>query len=111
MIGGKKWTCAEFTTLVKGNFWSTNEKDWNRKALLSLKQGSTLMDTFITRFNTFQALMTNEYKSTVRKEVTEMKYWLNMIVTMILDDKEELAKEKDNWCHKWHKGLVSTCIS
>ena len=31
MIRGKKWTWAEFTALVKGNFWSTNEKDWNRK--------------------------------------------------------------------------------
>ena len=27
MIGGKKWTWQEFTTLVKGNFQSTNEKD------------------------------------------------------------------------------------
>ena len=56
MIRGKKWTWQEFTALVKGNFWSSNEKDWNRKALLSLRQGSTPMDTFITRFNTFQAL-------------------------------------------------------
>ena len=56
MIGGKKWTWQEFTALVEGNFWSSNEKDWNRKALSSLKQGSTLMDTFITRFNMFQAL-------------------------------------------------------
>ena len=56
MIGGKKWTWQEFTALVEGNFWSSNEKDWNRKALLSLKQGSTLMDMFITRFDTFQAL-------------------------------------------------------
>ena len=56
MIGGKKWTWQEFTTLVKGNFQSSNEKDWNRKALSSLKQGLTPMDTFITRFNTFQAL-------------------------------------------------------
>ena len=56
MIGGKKWTWQEFTALVEGNFRSSNEKDWNRKALLSLKQGSTPMDTFITRFNTFQAL-------------------------------------------------------
>ena len=56
MIGGKKWTWMEFTALVEGNFWSSNEKDWNRKALSSLKQGSTLMDTFITRFDTFQAL-------------------------------------------------------
>ena len=31
MIRGKKWTWTEFTTLVEGNFWSTNEKDWNRK--------------------------------------------------------------------------------
>ena len=53
MIGGKKWTWTEFTAMVEGNFWSSNEKDWNRKALSSLKQGSTLMDTFITRFNTF----------------------------------------------------------
>ena len=56
VIGAKKWTWTEFTALVKGNFWSTNEKDWNRKALSSLKQGSTPMDMFITRFNTFQAL-------------------------------------------------------
>ena len=46
----------EFTALVEGNFQSSNEKDWNRKALSSLKQGLILMDTFITRFNTFQAL-------------------------------------------------------
>ena len=56
MIGGKKWTWQEFTALVKGNFQSSNEKDWNREALLSLKQGLTPMDTFITRFDTFQAL-------------------------------------------------------
>ena len=56
MIRGKKWTWQEFTALVKGNFQFTNEKNWNRKALSSLKQGSTLMDTFITRFNTFEAL-------------------------------------------------------
>ena len=56
MIGGKKWTWQEFTTLVERNFWFSNEKDWNRKALSSLKQGLTLMDMFITRFNTFQAL-------------------------------------------------------
>ena len=56
MIRGKKWTWQEFTALVEGNFRSSNEKDWNRKALSSLKQGSTPMDTFITRFNTFQAL-------------------------------------------------------
>ena len=37
MIGGKKWTWQEFTALVEANFWSTNEKDWNRKALLSLR--------------------------------------------------------------------------
>ena len=35
---------------------SSNENDWNRKALSSLKQGSTPMDMFITMFNTFQAL-------------------------------------------------------
>ena len=29
MIGGKKWTWQEFTALVEGNFWSSNEKDWN----------------------------------------------------------------------------------
>ena len=56
MIGGKKWTWQEFTALVEGNFRSSNEKDWNRKALSSLKQGSTLMDIFITRFDMFQAL-------------------------------------------------------
>ena len=56
MIGGKKWTWEEFTTLVEGNFWPTNEEDWNRKALSFLRQGSTPMDTFITRFNMFQAL-------------------------------------------------------
>ena len=37
MIGGKKWTWMEFTALVEGNFRSSNEKDWNRKALSSLK--------------------------------------------------------------------------
>ena len=57
MIGGKKWTWQEFTALVKGNFQSSNKKDWNRKALSSLKQGLTPMDTFITRFDTFQALV------------------------------------------------------
>ena len=56
MIGGKKWTWQEFTALVEGNFWSSNEKDWNRKALSSLKQGLTPMNTFITRFDMFQAL-------------------------------------------------------
>ena len=56
MIRGKKWTWMEFTALVEGNIQSSNEKDWNRKALSSLKQGSPLMDMFITRFNTFQAL-------------------------------------------------------
>ena len=56
MIGGKKWTWQEFTTLVKENFQSINEKDWNRKAFSSLRLGSTSMKTFITRFNTFQAL-------------------------------------------------------
>ena len=56
MIRGKKWTWQEFTTLIKENFQSTSEKDWNRKVLSSLRQGSTPMDTFITRFNTFQAL-------------------------------------------------------
>ena len=40
----------------QGNFQSSNEKDWNRKALSFLKQGSTPMDTFITRFDMFQAL-------------------------------------------------------
>ena len=47
MIGEKKWTWQEFTALVEGNFQSSNEKDWNRKALSSLKQGSMPMDTFI----------------------------------------------------------------
>ena len=56
MIRGKKWTWQEFTTLVEGNFQSLIEKDWNRKALSSLKQGSTPIDMFITRFDTFQAL-------------------------------------------------------
>ena len=56
IIRGKKWTWQEFTALVEGNFQSSNEKDWNRKALSSLKQGSTPMDTFITRFDMFQAL-------------------------------------------------------
>ena len=37
MIGEKKWTWQEFTTLVEGNFRSSNKKDWNRKALSSLK--------------------------------------------------------------------------
>ena len=35
MIGGKKWTWQEFTALVEGNFQSSNEKDWNRKAVIS----------------------------------------------------------------------------
>ena len=56
MIRGKKWTWQEFTTLVKSNFWSTNEKDWNQKALSTLRQGLTPMDMFITRFDIFQAL-------------------------------------------------------
>ena len=56
MIREKKWTWQEFTALVEGNFQSTNEKDWNRKALSSLRQGSTLIDTFITRFDMFQTL-------------------------------------------------------
>ena len=56
MIGGKKWTWQEFTALVEGNFRSSNKKDWNRKALSFLKEGSTLMDIFIIRFDTFQAL-------------------------------------------------------
>ena len=56
MIREKKWTWQEFTALVEGNFRSSNEKDWNWKALLSLKQGSTPMDMFITRFDMFQAL-------------------------------------------------------
>ena len=56
MIRGKKWTWQEFTALVKGNFQSSNEKHWNRKALSSLKQALTPMDTFITRFDMFQAL-------------------------------------------------------
>ena len=56
MIRGKKWTWQEFTALVEGNFWSSNEKNWNRKALSSLKQGSTPMNMFITRFDMFQAL-------------------------------------------------------
>ena len=34
MIGGKKWTWQEFTALVEGNFQSSNEKDWNRKAVI-----------------------------------------------------------------------------
>ena len=34
MIREKKWTWQEFTALVKGNFWSSNEKDWNRKAVI-----------------------------------------------------------------------------
>ena len=37
MIGGKKWTWQEFIALVEGNFQFSNEKDWNRKALSSLK--------------------------------------------------------------------------
>ena len=34
MIGGKKLTWQEFTALVEGNFQSSNEKDWNRKAVI-----------------------------------------------------------------------------
>ena len=80
MIRGKKWTWQEFTTLVEGNFWSTNEKGWNRKALSSLKQGSTPMNTFITRFNTFQALtkypedwLIELLKQNANQQIVEMK--------------------------------------
>ena len=83
MIRGKKWTWQEFTALVKGNFWSSNEKDWNRKALSSLKQGSTLMDTFITRFNTFQALA--QYPEDRLIELLEQNADQQIIESLILE--------------------------
>ena len=57
-----------------------------------------------------QAPVANEYKSTIKKEVTKIKYQLKAIMTMIPDNKEELVEEKDDWCHEWHKGLVSVQI-
>ena len=83
MIGGKKWTWQEFTALVKGNFWSSNEKDWNRKALSSLKQGSTPMDMFITRFNTFQALA--QYPEDQLIELLEQNADRQIIKRLILE--------------------------
>ena len=83
MIGGKKWMWQEFTTLVEGNFWSTNEKDWNRKASLSLRQGSTPMDTFITRFDTFQALA--EYSEDWLIELLEQNADRQIVERLILE--------------------------
>ena len=83
IIGGKKWTWKEFTALVKGNFWSSNEKDWNRKALSSLKQGSTPMDMFITRFNTFQALA--QYPEDQLIELLEQNADRQIIKRLILE--------------------------
>ena len=83
MIRGKKWTWQEFTALVEGNFWSSNEKDWNRRALLSLKQGLTPMDTFITRFNTFQALA--QYPEDQLIELLEQNADQQIIKRLILE--------------------------
>ena len=43
-----------------------------------------------------QAPVPNEYKSTVEREATEMKYQLKAIANVILDDKEELSEEMDD---------------
>ena len=83
MIRGKKWTWQEFTALVEANFWFTNEKDWNRKALLSLRQGSTLMDTFITRFNMFQVLA--EYPEDQLIELLEQNTNQQIVKRLILE--------------------------
>ena len=83
MIRGKKWTWQEFTALVEGNFWSSNEKDWNRRALLSLKQGLTPMDTFITRFNTFQAL--TKYSEDQLIELLEQNPNQQLVEMLILE--------------------------
>ena len=83
MIRGKKWTWMEFTALVKGNFQSSNEKGWNHKALSSLKQGSTPMDTFITRFNTFQALA--QYPEDQLIELLEQNANRQIIKRLILE--------------------------
>ena len=56
MIRGKSGLGKSSPLWSKAILWSTNEKDWNRKTLLSLRQGSTPMDIFITRFDMFQAL-------------------------------------------------------
>ena len=84
MIRGKKWTWQELTALVEGNFWSTNKKDWNRKALLSLRQGSTSMDTFITRFDMFQALA--EYPEDWLIELLEQNTNRQIIKRLILEN-------------------------
>ena len=83
MIGRMKWTWIEFTALVEGNFQSTNKKDWNRKALSSLKQGLTLMDTFITRFNMFQALA--EYPEDQLIELLEQNANWQIVKRLILE--------------------------
>ena len=83
MIGGKKWTWQEFTALVEGNFWCLNEKDWNRKALSSLKEGSTPMDTFITRFDMFQALA--QYPEDQLIELLEQNANQQIIERLILE--------------------------
>ena len=73
----------EFTALVKGNFQSSNEKNWNRKALLSLKQGLTPMDTFITRFDMFQALA--QYPEDQLIELLEQNADQQIIERLILE--------------------------
>ena len=83
MIRGKKWTWQEFTALVEGNFWSSNKKDWNRRGLLSLKQGSTLMDTFITRFDMFQALA--QYPEDRLIELSEQNADQQIVKRLILE--------------------------
>ena len=82
MIRGKKWTWQEFTTLVKSDFWSTNEKDWNQKALSTLRQGLTPMDMFITRFDIFQALA--EYPEDQLIELLEQNANQQIVERLIL---------------------------
>ena len=55
-----------------------------------------------------QAPVPNEYKSTVEREATEMKYQLKAIANVILDDKEELSEEMDDWCNEWCIGIASS---
>ena len=103
MIGGKKWTWQEFTTLVEGNFQSSNEKDWNRKALSSLKQGLTPMDMFITRFDMFQALA--QYPEDWLIELLEQNANRQIVKRLILEkgcymtvaDFQKDLKEAGSW--------------
>ena len=99
MIGGKKWTWQEFTTLVEGNIRSSNEKDWNRKALSFLKQGSTPMDMFITRFDTFQALaqypedwLIELLEQNANQQIVERLILEKGCYTMVVDFKKDLKE-------------------